>query len=68
MQIQVTAVDTTHWTVSASEESIGSIQRLATGYIAKRTSDNYVIKRFRMIDALKEVFGEESTYDITPTA
>jgi hypothetical protein len=45
-------------------ETCGEVTRMATGFLAMRFSDNKIVKRFRLIDALKETFGEENEYEI----
>jgi N-acyl-L-homoserine lactone synthetase len=67
MQYKVIPTAERKWNVVAADETIlGTLDRLETGYLATRTSDGNVIKRYRMIDALREAFGEEHQYEIIP--
>jgi len=48
------------WTIANEGELIGSVQRLATGYLVTIDSPPKKVKRFRMIDALHEALGEDA--------
>jgi len=47
-------------------ETVGDAQRLATGYLITEIGTDNVVKRFRFIDALKEAFGVENTFENMP--
>lgn len=47
------------WSIARDGELIGDIQRLATGYLVTIETPPKKVKRFRMIDALREALGED---------
>jgi len=64
MKFSLKASSDVHWIVlDESGAACGELSRLATGYLATRTEDKKIVKRFRMIDALRETFGEENQYE-----
>lgn len=53
------------WLVKAGDDTIGEVSRKQTGYLVKKYEGDEVVKRFRLIDALRQSFGSDHTY-ITP--
>ena len=48
------------WIVKQSGEVLGNVERFATGFMLTLNGDPPTkIKRFRMIDALRQAFGAE---------
>lgn len=46
---------------------VGSAARRATGYLVMLTDTETVVKRYRFIDALKDVFGQDSAFEGMPS-
>lgn len=53
------------WIVRSEEsaEPIGIVNRKQTGYLVTKHEGNELHKRFRLIDALRQAFGSEHTYE-----
>ncbi len=65
MQYKVIPTAERKWNVVGNYGVVlGTLDRLETGYLATRATDGNVIKRYRMIDALREAFGEEHEFEI----
>jgi hypothetical protein len=65
MKFVLQSLDDSRFSVREEKaEPCGEITRMATGYLAMRFSDGKIVKRFRLIDVLKETFGEENEYEI----
>lgn len=67
MKILIAPLDEKHWTISKDGQKIGSVERLMTGYLVTLTASPDAakkIKRYRMIDALREAFGAEAELEI----
>ena len=58
------------WTVVSNESNVGTVERLSTGYLVTLTGASVgtdspkIVKRFRMIDALKEALGDQAEITI----
>jgi hypothetical protein len=48
------------WQITKEDELVGSVQRLATGYLVTIDKSISKVKRFRMIDALREALGDDA--------
>ncbi|HET6512280.1 MAG TPA: hypothetical protein VFH43_08815 [Candidatus Kapabacteria bacterium] len=68
MRITLERTADREWVVNSDAQSspLGSVSRKQTGYLVTRSADGEVIKRFRLIDALRQAFGDEHTYE-TPS-
>jgi len=63
--LDVLPTDDREWNVlNPSGEILGTIKKLETGYLSERATTRAAIKRFRMIDSLREAFGEEHEFQI----
>jgi hypothetical protein len=61
------AGEESRWTIkNEAGEAVGEGQRFATGYLVTEYSTQNVVKRFRFIDALNEVFGPGHTFQNMP--
>jgi hypothetical protein len=67
MKITLEKTADREWVVRSdeSDEPIGTVSRMQTGYLVKKHEGDEVHKRFRLIDALRQAFGQEHTY-VTP--
>ena len=52
------------WKIVTDGRTVGTVERLSTGYLATLTEPPKVVKRFRLIDALTEALGEEAVIQI----
>ena len=48
------------WKISAGDLEVGTVERLATGYLVTQVNHPTKVKRYRMIDALRESLGEDT--------
>ena len=54
--------DGKHWSIQSNGlEKIGAVERLMTGYLV--TLGDKKVKRFRMVDALREALGSEAVIE-----
>lgn len=67
MKITLEKIADREWLIRAEEtpEPLGTVSRKQTGYLVTKFDGNEVVKRFRLIDALRQSFGQDHTY-ITP--
>jgi hypothetical protein len=67
MKITLEKTADREWLVRAEDatEPVGTVSRKQTGYLVTKFEGNEIVKRFRLIDALRQSFGQEHTY-ITP--
>ena len=65
MKYEVRPVDPgKSWNIASDREIIGTLERLATGYLVRLSDPPKVVKRFRMIDALTEALGEDAAIEV----
>jgi hypothetical protein len=65
MKYEVRPVDPgKSWNIVSDRATIGTLERLATGYLVRLTDPVKVIKRFRMIDALTEALGDDAAIEV----
>jgi hypothetical protein len=49
--------------VDAAGTAHGTVKKLATGHLVTEAASGRKVKRFRQIDALHEVFGEDVSFE-----
>ena len=65
MKYEIRPVDEgKNWNIVSEHEMIGTLERLATGYLVRLTQPVTIVKRFRMIDALTEALGNDAEIEI----
>jgi hypothetical protein len=52
------------WTIVSDKSNIGTVERLSTGYLVTLIDPPKKIKRFRIIDALKEALGDNADIEM----